>query len=127
MGSIRLRLVDWLQRIRDHISKGRMQALRDSQVHAQSCANSGLGCIPGIYDRSGQGQVEIAAVLADLCDPINKLDANVALDNHPSLFAYLKGLAGPKNRLDLVSQFNLPQNQNLNVSNLNANAVGVES
>lgn len=111
--SIRLRLVDWLERIRDQVAKDGVEVLREPQVHAQTRADNRLQRST-LNPSAGESHMDLTPELAGVDQQIGASQDYLArFYDSPDIRAYLQNFAGTDNRADLIDQFNASQMQNM--------------
>lgn len=122
MTSIRLRLVDWLQGIRDHVSKHLVQELGSAQMHAQPAGDVHNALVVGVDYTRTEGQAYNAIAHPSLSEEVNVFNRSVGVPNLPELIAN-RDLVPALNH-NLVGHFVSPLNDYRMVQAKNA---GVEA
>jgi hypothetical protein len=109
MTSVRLILLNWLERLGNHIAEYAVDRLSRYEIHFQSGANNSLRNVAEINSRMGKGHCDGSVVLTGLSDEINKTYWDSAVPNHPSLITYLECL--PASNDDFIGHsFISPEN-----------------
>lgn len=103
---VRLRFIDWLERIRDHAAKHLVEKLRAHEAH--SYPGFGLGDSGGVrvHDRGGEAKVDNAVYASRLGEQVNEYGGLVGVSYLPSLGAGYEFAPGFNH--DLISHQNLP-------------------
>lgn len=123
-GSICLRLVDRLERIRDHVSKHFVEKLSGSKVHAKTRGNLGYALVVSIDNPGCKRQRDDAVSVTSLVDQINELNRHAFVQNFHSIGANRQ--RAPALNHDLVCHQKFSLGTVFDIASLNARAFGVE-
>lgn len=122
--SIRLRLIDWLERILDKMAELRVKHLRKLHIEPKPRADMSLGRAIPVNDTLGQRYVDYASANnAALCEQRRHDGRNIFVNDDPIHVAYLQGLTRPNH--DFLSHQSSPFGKN-HLDSLNAKSAGVE-
>lgn len=122
--SIRLRLIDGLQRVADQVSKHLMQELRRSKVHPHAGSNLRNGIVIGVGNGRCERQADDAISMASLGQKVNELDGSTVIPNFITIASNRQSAAAANNHL--ISHQKSPIGKNY-LANLSEQCAGVES
>lgn len=83
--SVRRALVDWLQRIVDHLSEKLVEDLGSSEVHPKPGHDVNNGLVVGVYHPGPKGQVYVPVPMTDLGKVVSEHGGSLAVSERPPL------------------------------------------